>query len=1078
MIQIEQYWQDEKILQVSREEARAYYIPFKGSGHTGVEGFDGDFTLAGLKRKRSPFYQTLNGNWKFSYHPKYTLVDEDFMQCGFDDSCWDDLLVPSTWQTKGYDGCHYTNKRYPIPCDVPFVPDQNPVGAYNRVFNVSEDWCEKEIYVVFEGVNSCFYLWVNGEFAGYSQGSRIPSEFCISKYLKTGKNKISVLVFKWCDGSYLEDQDVYRFSGIFRDVYLLARDKKHIRDVFIRQHFESLNKVTLELECTSSDAVSVRCVILDQDNNLIGEKTGVITKKDSVSFEINDPVLWNCECPYLYTVLVYAGDEVLIFATGIRKIELMENLALAINDIPVKLKGVNRHDTNPIHGPSASLKSMTDELIQMKRYNINTIRTAHYPNDPRFYLLCDYYGFYVIDEADLECHGTVYVGKINLISDDPNWEDAYMDRMVRMVERDKNSASIIFWSLGNESGYGINHIKMAQYAKERDGSRLIHCEGAVRVQNPDTSCLDMRSVMYPKMDIVRDYANDDSVKVPLLLCEYSHAMGNSPGDIKDYWDIIYKTPKLIGGCIWEWRDHSILAKRYTPKDSSDKNVITVPSKVAEQTLKNLGLDIGKIDRDYYIEEFYAYGGDFSEVPNDGNFCMDGLCYPDGTPHTGLLEAKSVYSGVDAQIIDFNEGTLRIINRFDFTGLSHIFLSWVLERNGDPVTCGSVPELIVEPHDEITISLDYNLSKAGNYSLRLSFHEKSQRPWASSGYEVAFRHFEHCIKGDEINPSHCISSQTKRINVIEKDTLVIIEGLDFIHTFDKYAGTFTSINYNGVDLLCQPIGFDVFRAPTDNERYVKKLWYEWGLHDVRAKVYRAEVQTSDSEHCKIIVDFSLGCYTLEPVLHATTTWTVNAAGEIQTDTDVKVGSFHSSLIGELAWQFRINNLMNDIINNVELGADVFLPRFGLKLTMPGEYEEIEYYGYGPTESYMDKKNGTYKSRFSATVDSLFENYLTPQENGAHYGTDWLTVTNFSGIGIKVKSDDSFSFNVSNYDSKQMDQATHPHELIKLDKTIVNIDYKTSGVGSASCGPLLQSQYRLSEKEFTFKACILPINRDDL
>ncbi|MBC8080645.1 MAG: glycoside hydrolase family 2, partial [Gorillibacterium sp.] len=473
MISIEKYWENPNKLQVNRELPRAYTIPYA------------DATLA-KKRKRghSPFFQTLNGSWKFRYVPSVQEVKESFYETTADVSAWDDLIVPSCWQTNGYDQLHYTNVNYPIPCDPPYVPDDNPAGLYVREFNISETWDGKEQYIVFEGVNACFYLWINGHFVGYSQGSRVPAEFLASPYLQPGANRVALLVLKWCDGTYMEDQDCWRYSGIYRDVYLLAREKSHIRDVFNRQDFSAdYTKASLRTELDTTGSLVVKAELRNANGLLVAKTEGAVDGKGTLVLDIDNPNLWNAEAPYLYELYLFAGAETLYFQVGFRKVEIVDGV-FRINGRAIKLKGVNRHDSHPTLGQTIPLNHMIKDLVLMKQHNVNTIRTSHYPNDPRFLELCNEYGFYVVDEADLECHGLGNAtndwtdGHINSLAENPDWKDAFLDRAVRMIERDKNQPAIIIWSLGNESGFGDNHIAMAEWIKSRDDSRPIHYEGA------------------------------------------------------------------------------------------------------------------------------------------------------------------------------------------------------------------------------------------------------------------------------------------------------------------------------------------------------------------------------------------------------------------------------------------------------------------------------------------------------------------------------------------------------------------------------------------------------------------------
>ncbi len=1000
MINVEKYWEDPGILHVNREKPRAYYIPYSKE----AEAFSGE-------REASPFLHSLNGEWSFKYLKNINQVEEGFYKADADTSSWDALTVPSCWQLKGYDQIHYTNANYPFPCDPPFLPNDNPVGLYVRDFNISEHWDRKEKHIVFEGVNSCFYLWINGSFIGYSQGSRMPSEFDITAYVKAGNNRLAVMVLKWCDGSYLEDQDMWRFSGIFRDVYLLARDQAHIRDVFIRQKLSvDMQRAALCCEMDTVGSCGLRVELKDVSGLTIAQGAASIDGQGAISLEIQQPVLWNAESPYLYKLLIYCAEEVLVFSVGIRRVEINQGVFM-INGKPVKLKGVNRHESHPELGQSVPLAHMAEDLMLMKKHNINTIRTSHYPDDPRFLELCDRYGFYIIDEADLECHGVLEAGDFHMLTRDPLWERAFLDRAERLVERDKNHPCVLIWSMGNESGYDRNHISMALWTRNRDDSRPVHYEGAAPKYggSHDVECLDMESRMYASVEYIEAYALNKDNRKPLFLCEYSHAMGNGPGDLKDYWDIIYKYPRLMGGCVWEWCDHGILA-------STNEGTA-----------------------------YFAYGGDFGDEPNDGNFCLDGLVYPDRTPHTGLLELKQVLAPVRFEAVDLLRGMIKITNLYDFTDLSGVALEWKLEQDGIELEKGRYDGLKAQPECSEIIRLGYSIAEgaAGRYFVTIAAVRKEAAPWADSGFELAFAQFELPFSKAAVAAPRNIA----RIRVEVNENLVCMEGRDFGYVFDLFRGGFTRLSVNDTELISSLPRFNIWRAPTDNDRNIKLKWMEEGYHRAGTHIYKASILEAAEEKVKILVDFSLGGYIKLPILHGKAIWTVYGSGEIFLETDVRVRE-----------------------------GLPFLPRFGLQLVMPEGNEGVEYYGYGPRENYIDKRQSVVKGRFVSSVDEMFENYLVPQENGSRSGTEWVTISGPRGMGLRISSEDEFSFNASHYTPEDMTAAGHPHELKKRKETIVNIDYKMSGVGSNSCGPELLEKYRLDETDFSYNIRIVPLGHN--
>lgn len=1006
MINIPKIWEDLEVMHLNREAARAAYMPYA----------DAEAAASG-KRGRSPFYRTLNGSWAFRYFPSVYDVKEPFYETDADVGSWDRLLVPSCWQTNGYDQLQYTNVNYPIPCDPPFVPEDNPAGAYVREFHIPEAWEGKETHIVFEGVNSCFYLWANGQFVGYSQGSRVPAEFNLSPFVKPGANKLAVLVLKWCDGTYIEDQDCWRYTGIFRDVYMLARDEKRIRDIELKQDLnddftEAALQVAIE---TAGGNVDVKLELMDAEGQIVSTGEDSVDGSGTIGLELANPVLWNAEKPYLYKLIVQAGQEVLSFRIGFRRIEIVDGV-FRINGAAVKLKGVNRHDSHPVLGQTIPIRHMIKDLNLMKRHNINTIRTSHYPNDPRFLDLCDEYGFYVIDEADLECHGISSAehwrpGAFHTLSTNPAWRAAFVDRAVRMVERDKNHACIVMWSMGNESGYGENHIAMQDWTRRRDPSRPVHYEGAAHVYNgdPNTETLDVNSRMYASVEEVHQYGADPANTKPLFLCEYSHAMGNGPGDLKEYWDAFYVYPKLMGGCVWEWNDHGILTQ------------------TADGT------------------PFYAYGGDFGDKPNDGNFCIDGLVSPDRKPHVGLLELKQVIAPVIIEVEDQQRGLYRITNLYDFSDLSGVSLHWKLEnKEGRILKQGQLAELSIQPQQSGTVQIDEVSSYKGDGILTFSVRQKGETVWAEAGYELSFAQFEF-----DVPQAEAVRTALPAIYAREEDEVLVLEGEYFRHTFDLRRGTLTGLSKHGVEMLIAPAAFTVWRAPTDNDRNVKAKWITEGYERVGMKVYGTSWSQPEESIVEVKVSFALSGYLLYPILKGEAVWRFDGSGAAEMSVSVNVRE--------------------------EL---VFLPRFGLRLEMPEATEEIEYAGFGPHESYVDKRRSARKGVYLTNVDDMFVNYIFPQENGSRYGTEWMLATNEQGMGLRFeKLSGTFSFNASHYTPEELTEKTHSHLLQKSGKTIVHVDYKMSGVGSNSCGPELLQQYRLDEKSFTFGIRIVPVFKED-
>lgn len=985
-------WQDPTFLQKGREKERAYFIPYHNL----------DTALQDVKEE-SNSYRLLNGIWDFKYFDTYYEMPEVIEE-------WDSIPVPSSWQMYGFDKPYYTNINYPHPVDPPYVPDENPCGVYRRTFEIEDCWNEKEVYMVLEGVNSCFYLYINGQEIGYSQCSHMPAEFRITPYLKQGSNEIQVKVLKWCDGSYLEDQDFFRLSGIFRDVYLLAREKVHIQDIQIES---DLQQVTANLTILNEEAdgeIPVWSSIYYKE--VLLERKPVTNGQ--VTFFMDAPKLWSAETPNLYTLVFHQGDEYIPIQVGFRTIGTSKSGELLINGISVKLKGVNRHDTHPEKGHVMSLEDLHKDFIAMKQLNINTIRTSHYPPASEFLKLCNEYGFYVVDEADLEMHG--FTTKTaegaykayakDWLTDDPLWEEALLERIKRMVERDKNHPCIIMWSLGNESGYGAHYNKMCEWIKSRDKVRLIHYERANMVDNP--SCVDVVSYMYMSIETLKEEGISKDER-PYFLCEYSHAMGNGPGDVKDYVDTFYQYKRLIGGCIWEWADHVVL------KD-------------------------GK----------YYYGGDFGEATHDGNFCVDGLVFADRTFKAGSLEAKAAYQYMKAQLIDGSCGKLTITNLHDFTDLKEYALKWEVVADGKVFM---KDELTVElkPHASTDLNLGYELPdscKMGCF-LNLSLVTAKDCRWAEAGYETAM--VQLLIPQVEITPwfykaDGLEGRGAEEVLKLEEgnDVVTVFCGENVEYSFHKHKGIFSGIRVKGKELFQEAAKITAWRAPTDNDRHIKHKWglvsdyYSgWNINCLFHKCYQMDWKKVREDCVEIVVSGSLAGVAREPFARYKAYYRIDARGYLTIGLDV--------------------NIHKDCI---------WLPRFGYEFILPKEMEQIEYFGMGPYENYRDMCHHVKTGLYHSTADKEYVPYVMPQEHGNHMGVKYLKVYKEKGAILELYSEQGFECNVSQYDSEQLTNATHSHELVPKGQTVVRVDYKVSGIGSHSCGPELMEKYRLNEKSFSY------------
>lgn len=987
------FHKNQKTLHEGCEAPRAYFIPYHSK----------EAALTGVRELSSQF-KNLCGEWDFRFYS--TPADlPDFTEEGFTTD-WDRLTVPMNWQyalDRGYDVPNYSNTNYPIPCDPPHVPDDNPCGLYHRTFELSaEELNAKKIYINFEGVDSCFYLYVNGKFAAYSQVSHMTSEVDITSYVHAGENDLKVLVFKWCDGTYLECQDMWRLSGIFREVYLLVRPEKHIEDIFVHTNlaydFATAN-VTVDLAL--KDTAAYEWSFSDAEGN---EIAGGLNREVSVA--LDEPRLWSDEDPYLYTLTLFCEGEWIVIPVGLRKIEV-KNKVVYINGKKVKAKGVNRHDSHPIFGHATPYEHILNDVLLLKRHNVNMVRTSHYPNDPRFTELCDKYGLYVVDETDLETHGMWAMGGNNWLTENPEWRDAYVDRVRLLVERDKNHPCVIMWSLGNESGYGDNHRAMSMWVKGRDQSRLVHYEGCNVgwKKEQEVEYLDIESRMYPDADYAIRYCNDENYTLPYFLCEYCHAMGNGPGDLKDYWDAIWSHDSFFGGCVWEMIDHSV--------------AIDVNGKTG-----------------------YTYGGDFGDKPNDGNFCVDGLVYPDRRPHTGMLELKQVLAPFVITSDDPLSGKFTIKSRRFFKDLSDLKLTWKLRKNGKTIAHGE-QILSTAPMGEETIELALPEQIDGFTTLIFTAVQNEATDWADVGYEVGFYQFELSATAEKgVQP---VASATVKKSQ-QGNTLTIAAG-ETVYSFDTFHGLLVSIVDSGKEMLDEPVKPTVWRAPMDNDKNIRWRWQDYGFNRAQIKCYSAYVSAESDEAVTFTTEIAMGGYMRQQFLRATIDYTVSADGSLTIAHKVKVNAYEDRF--------------------------PFLPRYGMTFVMPQGNEKLAYYGYGPHESYIDKHLSTYRDLFNSTVTDNFEPYVYPQENSSHYDTDWTQISAQDGRGLFFTSDKRFSFNAQHYSAETLDAVKHDYELVPEKRTYVTVDYKVSGCGSNSCGPGLAEKYQLKEREFDFTFTVKPI-----
>ena len=1006
---VPRYYEDLSVLHENTMPARAYFIPASKRMDNLVE-----------HREESDRMQLLNGTWKFQYFNSIYDVQESFFEKDYDTENFDEIQVPSVWQMAGYDTHQYTNIRYPFPFDPPYVPQDIPCGTYAHTFVYHKDENAPKAFLNFEGVDSCFYVWINGSYVGYSQVSHMTSEFDITDLLRDGENSIAVLVMKWCDGSYLEDQDKFRMSGIFRDVYILKRPKQAISDYHIKTRIEDmLAKVEIEMKFYSP--LNVKISIEDRNGAVVA--LGSIAEEGTAVLEIASPELWNTENPYLYKLILETENEVIVDHIALRKIEIKDQV-IYLNGQKIKFRGVNRHDSDPVTGFTINPEQITTDLTLMKQHNFNAIRSSHYPNAPFFYEMCDKYGFMVIDEADIEAHGPFMIYRKEdtdynrfkrwneKIADDPVWEEAIVDRVKLMVERDKNRFCIVMWSMGNESAYGCNFEKALEWTKNFDPDRITQYESA-RYRNYDEtydySNLDVYSRMYPAISEVQEYLDKDGSK-PFLLVEYCHSMGNGPGDFEDYFQMIQNNDKMCGGFVWEWCDHAI----------------------AHGTAEN-----GKT--------IYAYGGDHGEEIHDGNFCMDGLVYPDRTVHTGLLEYKNVYRPARVISYDKESGELVLHNYMDFDDLKdYVKISYELTQDGLVISKGKLPEVSAAPHSEGKINLKINVPESGKCYLKFIYHLKKELPLLDEDHILGFDEIEVSKDGAKCKLAEKWLQKTavdSELQVNENDTQIHIKGREFAYTIDKRTALFTEMKFAGREYLNHPMELNIWRAPTDNDMYIKSEWKKAHYDKVYTRAYTTEV-VQGKHGVKITSHASVVAETVQKILDVTITWKIEAAGKI--DADIAVTK-----------------------------DDEFpdLPRFGVRMFLDKKLSAVRYFGMGPQESYCDKHQAASHGLYQANVDDLHEDYIRPQENGSHYDCEYVELNN-SRYGIVASAEKAFSFNASYYTQEELEKKTHNYELTESDSVVFCVDYALNGIGSNSCGPVVLEQYRFDDVLFRFQFTLIP------
>ncbi|QHI70341.1 glycoside hydrolase family 2 TIM barrel-domain containing protein [Tichowtungia aerotolerans] len=996
-------WNDLNVLEVNREAPHATMMVYSTA-------------KAAMKydRTASPWFRSLNGEWKFNWVRKPADRPADFYKPEFDVSGWSTIPVPSNWEMEGHGLRIYTNIKYPFPMDPPNAPvDWNPVGSCCREFSVPKDWENRETYIVFDGVQSAFYLWVNGQKVGYSQGSRTPAEFNITRYLQDGKNVLAVEVYRWCDGSYLEDQDFWRFSGIYRDVYLWSTARSHIRDFTIvtdldDQYKDAELKVDVELVGEGSFEID----LYDAD----GKK--VLSHPVS---RISNPVLWNTENPYLYTALLTLKDasgniiEVIPQRIGFRKVEIKNN-RFCINGVPVLIKGVNRHEHDPDTGHTVSREAMIRDIQLLKENNFNAVRTSHYPNMPMWYDLCDEYGIILWNEANIESHGVGY-GPESLAKQ-PEWNPAHLDRIQRMVERDKNHASVVVWSMGNEAGDGENFAACYRWIKENDPSRPVHYERTDHKKGrPNT---DICNSMYRPADEIRKYTEGDDQR-PYIIAEYMHAMGNSNGGAKEYWDLFYEDNTALGGFVWDWMDQGV---RTPVPDEFKRNSGSGPVK----------------------ETFFAYGGWFENpagVYNDGNFCMNGLIDAGQNPHPGLYAHKYLQRNVHVSPVDLKTGTFSIRNWFNFTELGNkVSGHWKIESDGQLIADGKLPRLGIAPHSEKTVTIDLpkNFSNLGkDVFVTFEFRaRKNYHPLVPEGHLLAWDQFE--MPGD---CSAAAEAADGAVAIDESSETITVSGANFTVVFDKVSGTMTSYEVGGVSMIADGGQPDLSRAQNDNERRQKpKPAPEWDVAGDNTVVQDMQAVRTE-EAAEVTIRKAL------PNVQASmlSTYTVFPNAEIVIDVKYDFSKTPKKVMPPL--------------------------RIGMEWGVPATFENLKWFGRGG-ETYLDRAFepvGIYEG----TIDEQWADYSRPQENGNKTGVRWAELTDKDGRGLRVIAEGApLSLSARFYSAETMRQSDYSFQMERSDLIHLNIDAAQSGVGGInSWGSVPLKPYRLFDDHCEYSYRLKPV-----
>lgn len=1020
----------------------------KRPGHVPLGAYIDAKQAASCNRSISPYVQSLNGKWKFQLVRSPQHVPAGFYETGFDATGWSEIVVPGNWQLQGYDDKPiYTNVHYPFPPNPPYVPIENPTGCYRQTFTLNPGWIGRNIFLLFESVDSAFYLWVNGNPVGYSQDSRLPAEFDVTPYVHAGENTLAVQVMRYCDGSYLEDQDMWLLSGIQRDVILYSKPKVCLEDFTVRTLLdEQYANAILEVEAFITrvpDMTGYRVVAMlyDRDGSQAFASPLVAEVSAETSFRyppsdkiacskllqpVSCPKLWTAETPYLYTLVMTLIDpqghpvDFESCRVGFRKVEIQNGLIL-LNGRRLVLRGVNRHEHHPARGRAVTEEDMRKDIILMKQLNFNAVRTCHYPDHPLWYDLCDEYGLYIINEANIETHGVQ-----GDLSQNPTWAYAYMERAECLVLRDKNHASVLFWSLGNESGVGPNHAAMTAWIHAYDPTRLVHYESG----RPGPEISDVFSVMYPDLNWIRTVLADPNEKRPVIMCEYAYAKGNSTGNFYKFWDMVDLYPRFQGGCIWDWQDKALL---HTNSEG---------------------------------EQFYAYGGDFGEDFNydqdneDPQMCCNGIVGPDLIPHPGAYEVKKVQAPLSVHALskqDLLEGRLTIWNKYHTLSLNHLNIEWEIIEDGIIAQAGTIPPLDLAPGEKgelwIPFSIPSPLTPGAEYHLNIRFRLAGDTPWASKGHEVAWNQFQLPI---DTGPKPVVYLKNMPdMEVKDQNQQVTVSGKDFLAVFNRIEGTITRYEAHGLSLLQMGPKENYYRAPTDidllmgnpNANVLK--WQAAGLDRLERTVLGFEVLQIDAKK-----------------------------SELRVRSESKAPDKSSGIMSEIIYQVYSNGVI--VIHDKVLADEnlPFLPRIGLEIVLPSGFDQLTWYGRGPQENYIDRKKGANVGIYHSSVTDQFIPYVYPGECGGKEDVRWLALTNPQGAGLMVIGLNKLHIDALHYSVQDLSAAKHPYELTRLEEVILHLDGWHMGVGGDD-GWMSQvhPEFLIQPGKYYFSLCLKPVSSED-